>query len=409
LFLLCLPNGGLQEKIAEKLSNRKEHPMVDFDPRSPIFRRNPYKTYAALRAHAPIYFWPEGNHWFLTSWAACDALLRDSRFGNGPGGVSMLFQNPPDHTRLRRLVQKAFTPRRVEQLRAEIQRITDGLLDDLAKKWRIDGTVDIVADFAYPLPVAVIMALMGIPTTDHEKFHSWSQALVDSLDLLGDPSREPAISAAHSGFRAYFDQLIEERRGHPTDDLLSALIAAEEAGDRLTANELYLNARLLLIAGYETTVGLIGNGTLALLKNPTQLSHLQNEPALIGNAVEELLRYDSPIQMVGRTALETVDFFGQRIEQGQSVGIMVGAANHDPTRFDQPAQLQLDRLQVQHLSFGGGIHYCLGAPLARLEGQIALQTLFHRFSHMRLVTENPIYRDNYVFRSLTALPIAVNR
>lgn len=382
--------------------------MITFNPHSPQFRRNPYPVYDALRTHAPIYFWEEGKRWFLTGWTACNDLLRDNRFGNGPGGVSMLFQNPPDHTRLRGLVQKAFTPRRVEQLRGEILAITNQLLDNVAHKFATNGKADIVADFAYPLPVAVIAALMGIPAADHQKFHRWSQALVDSLDLLVDSSREPQINAANSGFREYFDQLIAERRGNPGDDLLSALIAAEEAGDRLTADELYLNARLLLIAGYETTVGLIGNGTLALLRNPIELAKMQAKPAIIANAVEELLRYDSPIQMVGRTALETVDFHGHRITEGQSVGIMVSAANHDPARFDQPATLQLERANVQHLSFGGGIHYCLGAPLARLEGQIALQTLFQRFPNLRLLKQNPAYRDNFVFRSLTCLPVALD-
>lgn len=389
------------------LGNAYSQPMFTFNPHAPEFRRDPYPFYAALREHAPIYFWEEGNTWFLTGWIACNALLRDNRFGNGPGGVSMLFQNPPDHTRLRSLVQKAFTPRRVEQLRDKIQTITDTLLDQIAETGSRGETVDLVADFAYPLPVAVIVALLGVPAADHEKFHHWSQALVDSLDIAVDPSRESRISAANSGFRAYFDELIKARRTNPGDDLLSALIAAEEAGDRLTANELYFNARLLLVAGYETTVGLIGNGTQALLHNPEQLAQLQENPALIANAVEELLRYDSPIQMVGRTALETVDFHGHTIAQGQSVGIMVGAANRDPMRFAQPDLLQLDRPNIQHLSFGGGIHYCLGAPLARLEGQIALQTLFRRFPQLRFLESAPPHRDNYVFRTLERLPVTL--
>lgn len=381
--------------------------MIQFNPHAPEFRRNPYPFYDALSDHAPVYFWEEGHIWFLTGWTVCNDLLRDNRFGNGPGGVSMLFQNPPDHTRLRGLVQKAFTPRRVAQLRGEIQRVTDELLYGMAAKAARSEPIDIVADLAYPLPVAVIAALMGIPAADHEKFHAWSQALVDSLDIMVDASREPQISAAHSGFRTYFEQLIAERRAKPGDDLLSALIAAEDAGDRLTANELYLNARLLLVAGYETTVGLIGNGTLALLRNPEQLVHLQQKPDLIANAIEELLRYDSPIQMVGRTALTAVTFHGHEIGKGASIGIMVGAANHDPARFTDPRHLQIDRPNVQHLSFGGGIHYCLGAPLARLEGQIALQTLFRRFPQLRLLEASPPHRDNYVFRGLERLPVAV--
>lgn len=375
--------------------------MFNFNPHSPEFRRNPYPLYTTLRNHAPIYFWEEGNRWFLTGWTACNDLLRDNRFGNGPGGVSMLMQNPPDHTRVRSLVQKAFTPRRAEQLRSTIQSITAELLDQAQAK----ETVDIVADFAYPLPVAVIVALLGVPKDDHRKFHEWSKALVDTLDLGDHPEREPQRVAAESGFKEYFDQLIHERRANPGNDLLSALIAAEEAGDRLSTKELYFNARLLLIAGYETTVGLIGNGTLALLRNPTQLEQLLSEPTLIANAVEELLRYDGPIQMVSRTALETAEFHGHCVKQGQSVGIMVGAANRDPSRFERPDELQLDRPNPQHLSFGGGIHYCLGAPLARIEAQTALQMLFQRFPQMQLLDPNPTHRDNYVFRSLEQLPV----
>lgn len=375
--------------------------MLTFDPSDPAFRRDPYTTYDQLRAAAPLFFWEAGNTWFLTRWEDCNALLRDNRLGNNPVGVDMLFQNPPDHTRMRSLMQKAFTPRMIEQQRQPIQARTDALLDCVQDQ----GQLDVIADLAYPLPVGVIAALLGVPVADHVLFHEWSKALVDSLDLAHDPARAAAIAAADSGFRDYFDQLIRARRAAPREDLLSALIAAEEAGDRLNAEELYYNARLLLIAGYETTVGLIGNGLLALLRHPEQLRQLQAEPALIGNAIEELLRYDSPIQMVGRAVLSPVEWQGQRLEVGQGVGVMVGAANRDPARFAQPDRLDLTRPNVQHLSFGSGIHYCLGAPLARLEGQIAINTLLRRLPRLTLASDTLSYRDNYIFRSLEQLRV----
>lgn len=373
-----------------------------FDPTAPEFRENPYPFYAALRAQAPIAFWAERNMWLLSRWADCNALLRDSRLGNDPTGQDMLFQNPPDHTRLRGLVQKAFTPRRIEALRDRIQVITDGLLDQVAGATEFD----LIATLAYPLPVAVIAALMGVPAEDHIKFHAWSNALVDSLDLVRDPTLDERLTTAERSFRDYFDYLIRVRRREPQDDLLSALIAAEEAGDRLSSEELYFNARLLLVAGYETTVGLIGNGVLALLHHPEQWQRLQAEPTLVANAVEELLRYDSPIQMVGRMVLEPVEWQGFAFEKGQELAILTGAANHDPAHVEQPERLDITRPGVQHLAFGGGIHYCLGSPLARVEGQIALQTLVRRFPTLQLAEENPPHRNNYVFRSLQRLVVA---
>lgn len=375
--------------------------MVLFDPTAPDFRENPYPFYAALRTQTPLVFWAERNLWLLSRWADCSAILRDGRFGNDPVGPDLLFQNPPDHTRLRSLLQKAFTPRRIELLRERIQTITDELLDQVQG----EREIDLVATLAYPLPVAVIAALMGIPAADHTKFHAWSTALVDSLDLVRSPTLDERIATAESGFRDYFDHLIRVRRHNPQEDLLSALIAAEEAGDRLSGNELYFNARLLLIAGYETTVGLIGNGILALLRNADQRHLLQQQPSLIANAVEELLRYDSPIQMIGRVALETVEWQGTVFTKGQELGLLTGAANHDPAHIEHPDKLDITRPNVQHLAFGSGIHYCLGAPLARLEGQIAIQTLFHRFPNLELAEEAPPHRDNFVFRSLQRLPV----
>jgi cytochrome P450 len=375
--------------------------MKLFDPTDPAFRQNPYPTYAALRTQAPVAFWEERNLWLLSRWADCNAILRDLRFGNDPVGLDMLFQNPPDHTRLRSLMQQAFTPRRIERLRDQIQMITDGLLDQIEG----EREIDLIATLAYPLPVAVIAALMGIPAEDHAKFHAWSNALVDSLDLVREATLAERLATAERGFRAYFDDLIRERRRNPGDDLLSALVVAEEAGDRLSGDELYFNARLLLVAGYETTVGLIGNGTLALLRNPEQRRLLQEQPNLIATAIEELLRYDSPIQMIGRTALETVEYQEVVFDKGQGLALLTGAANHDPAHVANPERLDITRPTVQHLAFGSGIHYCLGAPLARIEGQIALQTLLRRFPDLQLTEEAPPHRDNFVFRSLQRLPV----
>lgn len=377
--------------------------MTLFDPTDPAFRQNPYPVYAALRAQAPVAFWEERNLWLLSRWADCNTILRDLRFGNDPAGLDMLFQNPPDHTRLRSLMQKAFTPRRIELLRDQIQTITDGLLDQVQG----EREVDLITALAYPLPVAVIAALMGIPAADHQRFHEWSNALVDSLDLVQEATLAERLVTAESGFRAYFDDLIRERRRNPGDDLLSALIAAEEAGDRLSGDELYFNARLLLVAGYETTVGLIGNGALALLRNPDQQRLLQEEPGLIANAIEELLRYDGPIQMIGRTALETVTWQDVVFTKGQGIALLTGAANHDPAFIARPDQLDIARPATQHLAFGSGIHYCLGAPLARIEGQIAIQTLLRRFPNLQLAEDAPPHRNNFVFRSLQRLPVKV--
>ena len=366
--------------------------MIDlksFDPRSPEFRANPYPYYEFLRATAPIFYWEEWGIWFLTGHHDCTTLLRDNRLGNNPGpGASMLFQNPPDHTRLRSLVQKAFTPRMVEQFRARIGQMCHDLLDKVAD----NGELDVVADLAYPLPVAVIAAMLGVPAEDHAKFNGWSRLLVDTLDLHRNETVDEKASGAIVAFEEYFNRLFALRRADPQDDLITALLAAEEDGDKLSEAELHTMSRLLLIAGFETTVGLISNGVYALLRNPEQMALLRANPRLIGTAVEEFLRYDSPIQMVGRTALEDVEYGGVTFAQGQSVSFMVGAANHDPAVYEHPQTLDIARAANPHLSFSSGIHYCLGAPLARLEGQVAIQTLLERFPTLTLQGRTSVSR-----------------
>ena len=389
--------------------------MQQFDPRAPEFRRNPYPFYDTLRTHVPVLFWDTWGIYFLTRWEDCNRLLRDSRMGHGGMGEPppqqrdlyrmqinwMLFRDPPDHTRLRGLAQRAFTPRMVEQMRAAIQDITDGLLDRVAAK----GALDVVADLAYPLPVTVIARMLGVPEADVDTFHAWSDALGRSLDLTEDEEVYNEASRAAAAFTEFLADLADRRRVEPTDDLLSALVAAEEGGEHQTTDEIYATCALLLVAGHETTVNLIGNGTLALLRNPAQLDRLRADPSLTKTAVEELLRYDSPVQLTSRIVLAEVDVDGQRIPPGMQLSFMLGAANHDPAVFADPHTLDITRKPNPHLAFGSGIHYCLGAPLARLEAQIAFDTLLRRFPTLTLLDDNPPHRDNYLLRGLERLPV----
>ncbi len=390
---------------------------MEFNPLSPEFRLNPYPFYDLLRTHAPIFFWEPWQFTFLSGYDDCAALLRDNRLGRGHFDDSMasssqkdlvrmqsdwlLLKDPPDHTRLRGLVYKAFTPRMVEQLRDSIQTITDQLLDQV----QANGEMDLIADLAYPLPVTVIAEMLGIPLDAREQFHEWSDALALTLDLTDDTAVYDQGSIAAARFTEYLAELAEQRRRSPQNDLLSALVSVEEAGDHLTANELYATCALLFVAGHETTVNLIGNGTLALLRHPDQSALFKREPELVKTAVEEFLRYDSPVQMTARIVLEEMAYKGHTFPRGSQIAFLLGAANHDPERFDNPAQLDITRQKNQHLSFGGGIHYCLGAPLARLEGEIAFTTLMRRMPHLQLAIETPEYTDNYLLRGLKSLPV----
>jgi cytochrome P450 len=312
-----------------------------------------------------------------------------------------LLKDPPDHTRLRNLVFKAFTPRMVEQLRNTIQAITDRLLDEVQEK----GELDLMAALAYPLPVTVIAEMLGIPRDDQDQFHDWSNALARSLDLTDDTAVYDEASQAAADFTDYLADLAEQRRRQPQNDLLSALVAVEDEGEHLTANELYATSSLLFVAGHETTINLIGNGMLALLRHPDQLALLRENSGLMKTAVEELLRYDSPVQMTSRMALADIEYKEHTFKRGMQVAFLLGAANHDPERFEKPSQLDITRQKNQHLSFGGGIHYCLGAPLARLEGEIALTTLLRRMPNLQLATEAPEHGDNYLLRGLKSLPL----
>ena len=391
---------------------------IQFNPMDPAFVADPYPTYHRLRAEDPVHHSPLG-FWVLTRYDDVIAALRDprrakeaiaafvaARFGAPvPAlGVSMLDRDPPDHTRLRSLVSKAFTPRVVEGLRPRIQQIVDGLLDRVHGA----GAMDLVEELAYPIPVIVICEMLGVPVEDHERFKGWSLDIARGLDsvLLPPDSDVPRRSiASRNALADYFRELIARRRAAPRPDMLSSLIAAEEAGDKLSESELLATCILLLIAGHETTVNLIGNGTLALLRHPDQLRRLRDDPGLIGSAVEELLRFDGPVQRTARIPSEDVVVGGQLISKGEMVMPFIGAADRDPAQFPEPDRLDLGRMDNRHIAFGWGIHFCLGAPLARLEGQIAINTLVRRLPKLALATETPEFRQSLTLRGLKSLPV----
>jgi cytochrome P450 len=313
----------------------------------------------------------------------------------------MLVMDPPDHTRVRGLVNKAFTPRRVASLRQHIEGIVDELLGSVAGR----GTLDVIADLAAPLPAFVIAELLGVPRQDYPQFKAWSN---DLLALAGGLNRDDALGRFRHGLDAllgYLRKIISARRKEPRDDLISAMIAAQEAQDALSDSELLATCNLLLLAGHETTTNLIGNGLLALLRNPAELARLRAEPGLLRSGIEEMLRYDSPVQATVRIPTEEIELAGQRIAAGALVVVGIGAANRDPAAFPDPDRFDVARGENRHLAFGFGTHFCLGAPLARLEGEIAFRALLDRFPNLRLSTADVTYRPNVLLRGLTALPV----
>jgi cytochrome P450 len=393
--------------------------MKSFNPMDPEFLADPYPTYHRLRAEDPVHHSPLG-FWVLTRYEDVAAVLRDPRFIKEPlaalvaarfgaevprgVGLSMLDRDPPDHTRLRSLVSKAFTPRVVEGLRPRIQKIVDGLIAGAEAA----GSMDLIEEFAYPIPVNVICEMLGVPVDDHERFKGWSLDIARGLDSIWLPpdSEIPRRSAAaRHAISDYFRELIGQRRATPRGDLLSALIAAEEAGDKLNEEELLATCILILIAGHETTVNLIGNGVLALLRHPAELHRLRATPGLITTAVEELLRYDGPVQRTARVASDDATIGGHTIHKGEMVMPFIGAADRDPAQFPEPDRLDLSRADNRHIAFGWGIHFCLGAPLARVEGQIAIETLVRRLPRLELVTEAIEYRQSLTLRGLKELPV----
>lgn len=388
----------------------------------PQFHQDPYPLYERMRQKHPVYRSSEGI-WYLTRYTDVEAAIRDLRLSKDHArmrdwhvrrtgrhdlgrlrdrfGRSMLHADPPQHTRLRQLANKAFTARRTEGLRARIEAIVNGLLDAAVAA---GPTMDLITALAYPLPITVICELFGVPPGDHDIVKAWCRQLVNQTKTVHTLNFERIEQAANE-FEEYLRNLINKRRTEPANDIISALIAAANSGDQLTGNELISTCYLLLVAGHETTVNLIGNGTLALLQHPDQLRQLQQDPTLICSAIEELLRYDNPVQRVTRIVVGQVKVGGYIIGDGELVSPVLAAANRDPDCFPDPDQLDLRRTNNRHLSFGYGPHFCLGAPLARLEGEMAIGALIRRLPTLRLATETITWRPKPAFRGLEALPV----
>lgn len=418
-------------------------------------RVNPYPFYEHLRTKDPVHWDEELGFWALTRFADIEALYLDERFSRAQGllrsfdrlaiehqktaapvyhsfSKTVFYADPPYHTHLRGLMNNAFTPRRVEQLRPVIQRLVDELLDAA----RAQGGMDFIRDFAYPLPVMVIAELLGLPAGDRGKFKAWSD---DLFAILGTMKKPPHLleRAAQSleEMTEYVTALSRERREAPRDDLLSALLAVVDddepspaphplpssasghpavnlirdrsAVSALTQEELVANVNILLSTGHETTTHLLGNGLLALLQHPDQLQTLKSEPSLQDAAIEEILRYDNPVQITYRSAVADAEIGGKLIHKGDLVNTIIGAANRDPERFTHPDVFDIGRNEGRHLSFGLGIHYCIGAPLVKLEAEIAFATILRRFPDLALGTEKLEWQEHPIFRGLKALPVAL--
>ncbi|MDE0393885.1 MAG: cytochrome P450 [Gammaproteobacteria bacterium] len=389
-----------------------------YNPFSPKTAQDPYPAYAELRSRAPVYRSRLLQGWILTRHADVNAILRDHRrFGSDPrkGTIparrramlppaeeyTMLMLDPPDHTRLRALVNKAFTPRAVAALESRIRGTLTALLDEITDP----AAFDLMDCVARPLPVIVIAEMLGVPPEDRAMFRSWSAKRARLLEPTIGIREWRGGKTAGQAFDAYFRRVIRERRDSPQDDIVSALLRAQDEGARLSDRETLNMLRLLLAAGNETTVNLIGNGVLALLRHPEQLERLRGDPGLIAGAVEELLRFDSPVQADFRRVLVDCEVDGHSLRQRENVVLLLGAANRDPELFQDPDRLDVGRHARQHVSFGRGIHHCLGAPLARLEGRIALEMLLERFRSIELAGDLPRFRPGVVLRGLESLPV----
>jgi cytochrome P450 len=404
--------------------------MNQYDLNSAEFLRDPYPVYDQLRTHDPIFWSAENEYWILTRYADIASNIQDNRLSSNRigahadrmppsakehfrplfGAVSswMLMIDPPDHTRLRGLVSKAFTPSVVENMRALITQ----LVDDKLARVKQQGRMDIMTDLANPLPAIVIAEMLGVAGVDQQQFKAWSNDIAMGLAGIDSARSKEELFALYDlaqksflALAAYFREKVAELRSKPRENLLSALIQAEERGDRLTEHELFANCVLLMIAGHETTTNLIGNGILALLRNPDQKEALSLNPDLIVSATEELLRYDSPVQKMARIALLDIDLGGKHIKQGQLVCLSFAAGNRDSEQFAAPGQLDIARKPNRHLAFGHGLHYCVGAALARLEGQIAINRILNTLRGITLDSEELEWTRNLTLRGLKSLPV----
>ena len=416
-------------------------------------RANPYPFYEQLRNHDPVHWDEELGFWVLSRYADIDSLYTDDRFSRAQGlmrgferlseserqivepvyhsfSKTVFYADPPYHTHLRGLMNHAFTPRRVERLRPYIQRIVDELLNSAQSN---GVTIDVIRDLAYPLPVMVIAELLGLPASDRERFKQWSDDLFAILGTVRHKPSELLERAAESlnEMADYVKDLSRKRRASPQDDLLTALLAVTEedavacphphgssvpggtpeltreraTSSTLTEEELVSNINILLSTGHETTTHLIGNGLLALLQHPEQMQKLQTEPAVLSSAIEEMLRYDNPVQITYRSALEDAEIKGKLIRKGDLVNSILGSANRDPQRFSNPDHFDITRNEGRHLGFGIGIHFCIGAPLVRLEAEIVFETILRCFPKINLATETLEWQEHPIFRGLKSLPV----
>src|SRR5438552_734045 len=401
--------------------------MTQVDVTNAKFKANPFPFYAQLRAEAPVFpvtvpMPTKQRAWLVTRYSDVQDVLKDARFSKDPRNAltpeqlkkvpwvppmfkplerNMLDLDSPDHTRLRALVHKAFTPRMIEQMRDQIQALTNELLDAAEPK----GSMDLIADFALPLPLTIIGHILGVPAKDNDKFHRWTKTLLSAETNMNYVVLIPTIMR----FMGYMKKLIKERRAHPKDDLVTALIQAKDGSDKLSEDEVLAMIFLLLIAGHETTVNLIGSGSLALLQHPDQLEKLRSEPAVIKPAIEELVRFVCPVEMATeRYAREDITIAEITIPRGELVMAVIGSANRDANYFDNPDSLDITRKNNKHLAFGHGAHFCLGASLARLEGEIAISTLIQRMPNLRLSLppDQLRWRGTFLLRGLEALPVS---
>ena len=384
----------------------------------PDFLDDPYPALARLRDRGPLAWHEPTGQWLVLSFEHCNQVLRDRRFGrlwtdrapadrfeafNALHRNQMMENEPPDHTRLRSLVAKAFARGHVERLRPRVQAMTDALLD------KVDpgSGFDLIADYAEPLPVAVIAELLGVPEEDQHLLRPWSAAIVAMYEYARTDEVEARAETAAAEFSDYMRALSDERRAAPRDDLVSHLVAAEEDGKKLTGDELVASAILLLNAGHEASVNAFGNGVVALLAHPEQLDRVRGDDSLVEPAIEEMLRFDSPLQLFERTAREEVVVAGVTVPPGGKVAALLGAANRDPSAFERADDLDVSRRRNQHVAFGAGLHHCLGAPLARMELQISLPTLLRRCPDLQLAGD-PVRRPTFVLRGYESVPVRSN-
>ena len=394
--------------------------LLPFDPFDPAFLADPYPSYARVRENGPVTRTPLGL-WAVTGHAECSAVLRDQRFGWGDGATvadhfrteadgsvvrPFIFADPPEHTRIRALVGKAFAARQVDRMRATAEQVVRELIET-ARAEAGDGPIDLMRAVAHPLPGRMQNALLDVPPEHAARFDELSGDIARGLDpsFLLAPEEIAKRDSARAELYQYIGELAQQRRAHPGTDLISELVAVEEGGDTLTPHELEVTCTLLLSAGYATTVNLIGNGMFALLSHPEQRDWLRAHPDRVPAAVEEMLRFDAPVQMISRVAVAEAEIAGHTVQPGEQVMLMIGAASHDPAVYDDPDEFRPDRPAGRNLGFGLGIHFCVGAPLARLTAQATVSAL--TALDLELVTETPARVPNIIMRGLAELPVRV--